>query len=592
YMTIRDVLVTMNPADIAAVFSGCEMEQIPLLFRLLPKEQAAECFVEMEPDQQEGLIKGLSDSELRQVLDELYVDDAVDIVEEMPANVVQRILAQAAPDMRKEINEILQYPENSAGSVMTTEYVSLKPSMTVEDAILRIRRTGVDKETIYTCYVLQDRRLVGTVSVKSLLLAPNDMQTVDSIMETGNNLIVVTTHTDQEEVARMMSKYNLLAIPVVDLDNRMVGIVTFDDAMDVMEDETTEDMEIMAGMMPSDKTYLRSSPFDLFLHRIPWLALLMISATFTGLIITSFEDALAAQVALTAFIPMLMDTGGNSGSQSSVTIIRAISLGELEFGDLAKVIWKEIRTAGIDRISHHVLFRTRSAGESADAIRREYCSLLKNLEDTVHKAESRTLYSVIYSAPSLQEELLRRYDAGGNLSFVTDCPSVRQTLDSFYQTQPERAYFYEDPQVALFRLYDFSAILDRALDRVVHLRCGGSLIIEHTEAFTAIDVNSSRYTGHKLGAEARRLINCEAAAEAARQIRLRRLSGTILIDFINGTLEEEKELAGILREAFRSDPVTTVLVDFTKLHICEVTRRKRYRSLREEAALFRRPEDF
>ncbi len=345
YTTIRDVLVTMNAPDVAAVFSGVKPEQLPLLFRLLPKEQAAECFVEMESDQQEDLIRGLSDSELRQVMDELYVDDAVDIVEEMPANVVQRILAQAAPEMRKEINEILQYPENSAGSVMTTEYVSLRPNMTVGDAILRIRRTGVDKETIYTCYVLENRLLIGTVSVKSLLLAPSDMQTIDSLMETGNGLITVSTHTDQEEVARTMSKYNLLAVPVVDGDNRMVGIVTFDDAMDVMEDETTEDMEIMAGMTPSDKTYLRSSPLDLFLHRIPWLALLMVSATFTGLIITSFEEALAAQVALTAFIPMLMDTGGNSGSQSSVTVIRALSLNELEFRDLPKVIWKEVRTA-------------------------------------------------------------------------------------------------------------------------------------------------------------------------------------------------------------------------------------------------------
>jgi len=345
YTTVRDILVTMNPADIAAVFSGCKPEQLPLLFRLLPKELAAESFVEMESDEQETLIRGISDSELKQVMDELYVDDAVDIVEEMPANVVQRILAQSDPQMRKEINEILQYPENSAGSVMTTEYVSLSPNMTVGDAILRIRRTGVDKETIYTCYVLKNRLLIGTVSVKSLLLAPSDMQTIDSVMESGSGVITVNTHTDQEEVARMMSKYNLLAIPVVDGDKRMVGIVTFDDAMDVLEDETTEDMEIMAGMTPSDKTYLRSSPWDLFRHRIPWLALLMVSATFTGLIITSFEEALAAQVALTAFIPMLMDTGGNSGSQSSVTIIRALSLSELEFEDLPKVIWKEIRTA-------------------------------------------------------------------------------------------------------------------------------------------------------------------------------------------------------------------------------------------------------
>ena len=343
YSTIRDILVTMNPADIAAVFAGVEQEKLPLLFRLLPKELAAESFVEMESEEQEALIKGISDKELRQVMEELYVDDAVDIVEEMPANVVQRILAQADPEMRKEINEILQYPENSAGAVMTTEYVKLTPGMTVGDAILRIRRTGVDKETIYTCYVLENRLLVGTVSVKSLLLAPSDLQSIDSIMET--NLITVTTHTDQEEVAQMMSKYNLLAIPVVDGDNRMVGIVTFDDAMDVIEEETTEDMEIMAGMTPSDKTYLRSSHFDLFKHRIPWLALLMISATFTGMIISSFEEKLAAMVCLTAFIPMLMDTGGNSGSQSSVTVIRALSLGELEFADLGRVIWKEIRTA-------------------------------------------------------------------------------------------------------------------------------------------------------------------------------------------------------------------------------------------------------
>lgn len=229
------------------------------------------------------------------------VDDAVDIVEEMPANVVRRILSQADPDMRKDINEILRYPENSAGSIMTTEYVSLRPGMTVEEAILRIRRTGVDKETIYTCYVTKNRTLIGLVSVKDLLLAQDDDETVDKIMET--NVISVHTHTDQEEVARMFSKYNFLALPVVDTENRMVGIVTFDDAMDVMEDEATEDMEIMGGMTPSDKTYLRSSTFDLFKHRIPWLMLLMVSATFTGLIITHFESALAAQVALTAFIP-------------------------------------------------------------------------------------------------------------------------------------------------------------------------------------------------------------------------------------------------------------------------------------------------
>ena len=343
YPTIRDILITMNPADIASVFDSMEEERLPLLFRLLPKELAAETFVEMDPDAQELLIRGFSDSELREVVDELYVDDAVDIVEEMPANVVRRILSQADPQMRKDINEILRYPENSAGSIMTTEYVSLRPDMTVEEAILRIRRTGVDKETIYTCYVTRDRLLLGLVTVKDLLLAQDDSLEISELMET--NVISVSTQADQEEVAQMLSKYNFLALPVVDGENRMVGIVTFDDAMDVMEDEATEDMEIMGGMTPSDKTYLRSTTFDLFKHRIPWLMLLMVSATFTGLIITKFEHALAAQVALTAFIPMLMDTGGNSGSQSSVTVIRALSLGDLSFSDIGRVIWKEIRTA-------------------------------------------------------------------------------------------------------------------------------------------------------------------------------------------------------------------------------------------------------
>ncbi len=344
YATIRDILITMNPADIAGVFDGMEESSLPLLFRLLPKELAAETFVEMESDAQELLIRGFSDSELNEVLNELYVDDAVDIVEEMPANVVRRILHQADPQMRKEINEILRYPENSAGSIMTTEYVSLRPEMTVGEAILRIRRTGVDKETIYTCYVLEkDRTLLGLVTVKDLLLEQDDETKIVEMME--QNVISVNTHTDQEEVAQMLSKYNFLALPVLDTENRMVGIITFDDAMDVMEDEATEDMELMGGMLPSDKTYLRSTVWDLFLHRIPWLLLLMVSATFTGLIITNFESALAAQVALTAFIPMLMDTGGNSGSQSSVTIIRALSLGELEFRDLPRVIWKELRTA-------------------------------------------------------------------------------------------------------------------------------------------------------------------------------------------------------------------------------------------------------
>ena len=344
YATLRDILVTMNPSDIAAVFAGLEEKQIPLLFRLLPKELAAETFVEMEPEAQELLIRSFSDNELKEVLDELYVDDAADIVEEMPANVVRRILRHADPEMRHSINQILRYPENSAGSIMTTEYVSLRPEMTVGEAILRIRRQGVDKETIYTCYVTaSDRKLLGIVTVKDLLLAEDDDDKIEELMIT--NLICVTTQTDQEEVARMFSKYNFLALPVVDGEHRMVGIVTFDDAMDVMEEEATEDMEIMAAMTPSEKTYLKSSPFDLYKHRIPWLMLLMVSATFTGMIISSFESALALLPALTAFIPMLMDTGGNCGSQSSVTVIRSLSLDELKFEDIFRVMWKELQTA-------------------------------------------------------------------------------------------------------------------------------------------------------------------------------------------------------------------------------------------------------
>ena len=344
YAALRDILLVMYPSDIAELFGDIDEDRIPLLFRLLPKELAAETFVEMEPDAQELLIRSFSDNELKEIVDELYVDDAADLVEEMPANVVKRILKQADPEMRKSINQILRYPENSAGSLMTTEYVSLRPEMTVEEAILRIRRQGVDKETIYTCYVTaKDRHLLGLVTVKDLLLAEDDETKIADIMLT--NLIYVNTQTDQEEVAHMLAKYNFLALPVVDGEDRMVGIITFDDAMDVIEEETTEDMEIMGGMLPSEKTYLKSTVFDLFKNRIPWLMLLMVSATFTGLIITAFEGALAAQVALTAFIPMLMGTGGNSGSQSSVTVIRALSLDELKFSDIGRVLWKELRTS-------------------------------------------------------------------------------------------------------------------------------------------------------------------------------------------------------------------------------------------------------
>ena len=344
YSTLRDILSTMNPSDVAGLFDGLEEKQIPLMYRLLPKELAAETFVEMEADAQELLIRGFSDNELKEVLDELYVDDAADLVEEMPANVVKRILKNADPEMRKSINQILRYPEYSAGSIMTTEFVSLRPHMTVEEAILRIRRQGVDKETIYTCYVLsKGRKLMGLVTVKDLLLAPDDEMTIEELMIT--NVIYVNTKTDQEEVAQMLSKYNFLAMPVVDGEGRMVGIITFDDALDVLEEEATEDMELMGGMTPSEKPYLRSSAFELFKNRIPWLMLMMVSATFTGLIMTAFEDALAAQIALSAFIPMLMGTGGNSGSQSSVTVIRGLSLNELDFSDIGTILWKEIRTA-------------------------------------------------------------------------------------------------------------------------------------------------------------------------------------------------------------------------------------------------------
>lgn len=343
YSTLRDILVTMQPADVAALFEEMPEEKLPLLFRLLPKEQAAETFVEMDSDTQELLIRGFSDNELKEIVDELYVDDAVDIVEEMPANVVKRILHQADPEKRKMINEILNYPEDSAGSIMTTEYVSLKPDMTAEEAIKRIRRTGVDKETIYTCYVTQkDRVLIGYVSLKTLLLA-EDEDIMSDIM--GTDIISVTTTDDQEEVARMLSKYDLAALPVVDKEGRLVGIVTIDDAIDVIEEEATRDMEMMAAITPSDKSYMKTGVFDTWKSRIPWLVLLMVSATFTSIVLTKFENQLLACSILTAYIPMLMDTGGNSGSQSSVAVIRAISLGELKFSDISKVVWKEIRVA-------------------------------------------------------------------------------------------------------------------------------------------------------------------------------------------------------------------------------------------------------
>lgn len=343
YSAARDVLETMRAADIAAMLEESEPEVVPLLFRLLPKELAADTFVEMDEDQQQLLIQSFSDSELKEVVDELYMDDAVDLVGEMPANVVMRILRQADPEMRKMINEILKYPEDSAGSIMTTEYVSLRPNMTVEDAIKRIRRTGIDKETINTCYVTtDDRRLLGIVTVRALLLN-EESSLMEEIMT--DDVIKALTTDDRETVAMNFTKYDLSAMPVVDDENRLVGIVTVDDVMDVMQEETTEDIEKMAAITPLDKPYLKTNVFNTYKSRIPWLLLLMISATFTGLIITKFENALASQIALVACIPMLMDTGGNCGSQASVTVIRGISIGEIEFKDILRIIWKEIRVA-------------------------------------------------------------------------------------------------------------------------------------------------------------------------------------------------------------------------------------------------------
>ena len=343
YARLRSILTETNPSDIAALLNECPEEQALIIFRLLPKELAADTFVEMDSDVQELLIKGFSDTELRDVMDEIYLDDAVDIVEEMPANVVKRILANTDADTRAMINKILRYPEDSAGSIMTVEYVSLKKNMTVADALTRIRRTGIDKETIYFNYVTDyDRHLLGIVTAKDLLLSEDD-ESISDIMTT--NVIYVHTHTDKEDVAQMFSKYNFLAIPVVDDEERLVGIVTIDDAMDVMEEEATEDIEKMAAIRPSERPYFQTTVMQTVKSRIPWLMLLMISSTFTSIIITKFEDALSVSIALSAAIPMLMDTGGNCGGQASVTIIRALSLEDVEFRDIFKVMWKEFRVA-------------------------------------------------------------------------------------------------------------------------------------------------------------------------------------------------------------------------------------------------------
>ena len=343
FVKLRELVADLNPVDVGVLMEELSEEELLLFFRLLPKELAAEAFVNVDGDVQEQLVRGFTDRELADVMNELYVDDAVDMIEEMPANVVKRILQYTDPEMRKSINEILKYPSDSAGSLMTTEYVDLKAHMTVEQAFEHIRKTGVDKETIYTCYVIdENRHLIGLVTVKDLLLASYDSRLCD-IMET--NVIYADTHEDRELVAEKFQKYDFMALPVVDKEQRLVGIITFDDAMDVIEEETTEDIEMMAAITPTHKSYMRTGVLETWGKRIPWLLLLMISATFTGMIISGFEDKLKASVVLTAFIPMLMDTGGNSGSQASVSIIRALSLGELELRDIGRVLWKEGRVA-------------------------------------------------------------------------------------------------------------------------------------------------------------------------------------------------------------------------------------------------------
>ena len=341
FSTLKGLLSQMNPADIASVLDEVTPSQRLLLFRRLAKEEAAETFVELDSDTQESLIHAFSDTELKEVLDELYIDDAVDVVEEMPATVVKRILKNADSEMRESINALLKYPEDSAGSIMTPEFVDLKKDMTVEDAFKRIRRTGVDKETIYTCYVCDSsRKLIGVTTVKELLLHDYE-DVIGDFMET--NTISLNTLDDQELATQLFDKYNFLALPVVDMESRLVGIITVDDAIDVIQEENTEDLQKMNAMLPTEKTYLKTSVLETWKSRFPWLLLLMISATFTGSIITGFEDKLSSLTILTAFIPMLMDTGGNSGGQASVTVIRAMSLGEVTFKDYFKVIWKEIR---------------------------------------------------------------------------------------------------------------------------------------------------------------------------------------------------------------------------------------------------------
>ena len=340
---IRVLFTAMEPADIAELLGEIDEQRLPILFRILPKELAAETFVEMDSDEQELLINAFSERELHDVVEELFVDDAVDIIEEMPANVVKRILRHTDSEMRNSINEILRYPKDSAGSIMTTEYVSLKKDMTVSEAFDRIRRTGVDKETIYTCYVTDtDRKLIGLVTVKELLLSPYNT-VINTIME--KNIISVETLDDKEEVANMFDKYDFMSLPVVDKENRLVGIVTFDDAIDVIQEENTEDIQKMGALQPIEETYLKTPVWRHAKNRIVWLLLLMLSATITGSIIENYEAAFTALPILVAFIPMLMDTGGNCGAQSSTMIIRGLALDEITPKDIMKIMFKEIRIA-------------------------------------------------------------------------------------------------------------------------------------------------------------------------------------------------------------------------------------------------------
>lgn len=344
YQSLRDVMETLPAPDLAAVFEDLPAEKLPVLFRLCPKDLAADVFAELTPATQQQLIDGLTDTELKAVVDELFVDDATDLVEEMPANVVKRILAQADPATRRMINELLKYPEDSAGGVMTTELMALRPDMTVAQAMDAIRENGFDKETINNCYVTDSsRRLVGVVSLRALVLAKNTEEPIEDLMD--SNVVSVSTTTDQEDVSKLFEKYGFLAIPVVDAENRLVGIVTIDDAISILQDEASEDIAKMNAIGPSDKPYFKQSMWDLYKSRAPWLLFLMISATFSSLVIRGYEDALAAVTVLTAYIPMLTDAGGNAGSQSTSTIIRGMAVGDIQPHDLPRILWRESRVA-------------------------------------------------------------------------------------------------------------------------------------------------------------------------------------------------------------------------------------------------------